>query len=119
MNTKYFISIGIIIVAIVIVLLLLFLPSASPKPNVSEFDGKITNMSVPIGIYSGIGEYDTNCTMGDNGMITCDAGITLENFGVLNFHYTHDMSKDKCIDYGQKLNVEILDETGNAKVTRG
>lgn len=116
MNAKYLISVGIIVV-VLFVLLLLFLPS-TPKQNVSEFNGKITNMSVPIGVYSGIGEYDTNCTMGDNGMITCDAGITVENLGVLNFHYTHDMSKDKCIDKGQILNVEILDETGTVKVTR-
>ncbi len=116
MNWKYLVSIGIIIG--VFVLLLFFLPSGQ-KTGVSVFNGKITNMSVPVGTYSGIGEYDTNCTMGNNGMITCDAGIVVEKYGVLNFHYTHDMSKDQCIDKGHKLNVEILDETGNAKVIRG
>ncbi len=115
MNWKYLVSIGIIIGAFS--LLLFFLPS-TPKIGVSEFNGKITNMSVPIGTYSGIGEYDTNCTMGNNGMITCDAGIVLENFGILNFHYTHDMSKDQCIDKNQKLKVEVLDDAGNTKVTR-
>lgn len=113
---KYLLSIGIIIGAFV---LLLFLLPSNPNVEVSVFYGKITNMSVPIGTYSGTGEYDTNCTMGNNGMITCDAGIILEKYGTLNFHYTHDMSKDQCIDKGHKLTVEILDAEGNTKVTRG
>ena len=85
-------------------------------PNV--FEGRITNVKVGPGRIEGTSAYDRNC-VGDK-ITECDGGIKTEEYGVLNFHYKHDMAKQPCIHmFGpEKMIVEILDSSGNVKVIR-
>lgn len=80
------------------------------------FEGKVTNMELSPGSYSGTGVYDRTCRPVENGLTQCDGGIQTEA-GLINFEYKHDMHMQQCIDSGQKLNVEVFAD-GTAKVTR-
>ncbi|TAL47003.1 hypothetical protein EPN87_03910 [archaeon] len=82
------------------------------------FEGKITNVEVEPGIVSGVGMYDRNCIGTSDGMTNCDGGIKTSKYGVLNFHYVHDMAIEPCIAPGDSLQVEIIDAAGNSIVTR-
>lgn len=86
--------------------------------NPTVFEGRITNMKVAPGKIEGVSAYDRNCV--GQPITECDGGVRTVEYGVLNFHYRHDMSKEPCIHmYGpEKMIVEILDSNGNAKVTR-
>lgn len=92
--------------------------SYTPPTDLNVFEGKITNVKVIPGRIEGTSTYDRNC-VGD--VITeCDGGIKTEKYGVLNFHYRHDMTIQPCIHmFGpEKMIVEILDSDGNTRVIR-
>ena len=82
-------------------------------------EGKITNIQVSPGIVEGVSAYDRNC-VGTHMLTECDGGIRTEEYGVLNFHYSHNMMEEPCIHMNgpEKLFVEILDSSGTAKVYR-
>lgn len=85
----------------------------------SVFDGEIDNVDVEPMTLTGEGVYDRNCVPVDPeneplSVVTCDAGIETDEYGVLNFHYEHDMSVDPCIGPGDHVEVEIRDEDGTA-----
>ncbi len=82
------------------------------------FEGTITNARVSSGTLDGISAYDRNCV--GQPITQCDAGIQTEEYGLLNFHYSHDMSTQPCIHMhgAEKLRVEILDSNGAARVYR-
>jgi len=121
-------SIGIIVLLLGLVVFLgykLYVPQTGqatnyeiPSSGVNVFEGRITNAQVSPGRIEGTSAYDRNC-IGD--IITeCDGGIKTEEYGLLNFHYSHEMSTQPCIHmFGpEKMIVEILDSSGNAKVIR-
>lgn len=82
------------------------------------FTGKISNVAVAAGTVSGMGVYDRSCKMGTDGLTSCDAGIQTEEYGLLNFKYRHDMSRQPCIAPNDLLEVRILDDQGNVEVQR-
>ncbi|MBI2545537.1 MAG: hypothetical protein HYW22_03020 [Candidatus Aenigmarchaeota archaeon] len=86
--------------------------------NLNVFEGKITNAKVNPGTIEGTSAYDSNCI--GNQVTECDGGIRTAEYGVLNFHYFHEMAIQPCIHmFGpERLVVEILDSDGNARVTR-
>lgn len=90
----------------------------SPPEDLNVFKGIITNVKVRPGKIEGTSAYDRNC-IGDK-VTECDGGIKTVEYGVLNFHYSHEMAMQPCIHmFGpEKLIVEILDSNGNAKVVR-
>ena len=85
----------------------------------ATFEGKITNVKVSPGIIEGTSAYDRNC-IGTHMWTECDGGIETKEYGVLNFHYTHNMMEEPCIHMSgpEKFVVEILDSNGAAKVYR-
>lgn len=98
-------------------------PAAEPSNDAdsadSVFDGEIDNVDVEPMIVTGEGVYDRNCVPVDPedqplSVVTCDAGIETDEYGVLNFHYEHDMSEDPCIGPSDHIEVEIHDEEGTA-----
>lgn len=111
---------------IVVLGLFLFLlyPEKTPTANAilapkgDTFTGQISSPQVNPGTYKGMGIYDRSCKMGGNGLTSCDAGITTEEFGTLNFKYTHNMQEQPCIAPNDVLVVTILDKEGNAKVQK-
>ncbi|MBI2543266.1 MAG: hypothetical protein HYW24_03710 [Candidatus Aenigmarchaeota archaeon] len=125
-KTKWLISIGVVVGLLALVAYLgynLYAPKTGYvsyvyPDDLNVFEGKITNVKVAPGKIEGVSAYDRNC-VGD--VITeCDGGIKTAEYGILNFHYRHDMSAQPCIHmFGpEKMTVEILDSSGNAKVTR-
>ena len=80
------------------------------------FEGVITNMELSPQILDGTGVYDRSCNPVENDLTQCDAGIQT-SAGLLNFNYKHNMHMQACIDAGQNLKVEILEEN-KARVTR-
>lgn len=82
------------------------------------FEGNITNVKVSPGKLDGISAYDKNCI--GQPITECDAGIKTEEYGLLNFHYSHNMATQPCIHMhgAENLVVEILDSNGAAKVYR-
>ena len=86
--------------------------------DLKVFEGKITNVKVSPGKIDGTSVYDRNC-IGQT-ITECDGGIKTEEYGVLNFHYFHDMAIQPCIhEMGtERVIVDILDSDGNAKVIR-
>lgn len=82
------------------------------------FEGKITNKNVVAGRIVGVGEYDRNCVSVGDGLTNCHAGIKTSKYGVLDFNYVHDMAKKPCIAPGNKVVVDIIDSSGNAKVQK-
>ncbi len=91
--------------------------SKIPVANGILFEGKITNKNVAPMKLEGTGVYDRNCVMVGNGLTDCHAGIKTD-LGVLDFNYRHDMARNPCIAPNEKLVVEILDSSGNAKVQK-
>jgi len=85
----------------------------------ATFEGIITNVKVSPGIIEGAAAYDRNC-VGTHMWTECDGGIETKEYGVLNFHYSHNMMEEPCIlmNGPEKLIVEILDTNGTAKVYR-
>jgi len=81
------------------------------------FTGYITNMELEPMKLEGTGVYDRSCAMIQGGLTNCDAGIQTEK-GLLNFNYKHNMQLQPCLAEGDKLEVEILDSEGKAKVRR-
>ena len=92
--------------------------SYTTPSDLNVFSGKITNVKVSPGTIEGVSAYDSNC-IGDK-VTECDGGIKTAEYGTLNFHYSHEMALQPCIHmFGpEKMIVEILDSTGNAKVIR-
>ena len=92
--------------------------SYEPPSDLTVFEGKITNVKVSPGRVEGTSVYDRNCV--GSPITECDGGIKTAEYGVLNFHYFHDMAIQPCIhEMGtEKVIVEILDSGGNAKVIR-
>ncbi len=92
--------------------------SYNAPTDLNVFEGKITNVKVSPGRIEGTSAYDRNC-VGDP-ITECDGGIKTAEYGVLNFHYRHEMAIQPCIHmFGpEKLIVEILDSDGNVRVTR-
>ncbi len=88
------------------------------KPQMSLFKGTITNIKTSPGNVSGMGVYDRTCKQIGNGLTRCDAGIRTEKYGILNFNYIHNMEAEPCIVSGDKLQVEILDSNGTARILK-
>lgn len=82
------------------------------------FEGTITNAKVSPGTFVGLGIYDKSCVDVGNGLTRCDAGIKTEEYGILNFNYLHNMRANPCIARGDRLNVEIVDSSGTARVQK-
>ncbi len=119
-------SIGIIVLLLGIVLFFGYKAYASKSgyasysvpTDLNIFEGKITNVKVSPGRIEGTSAYDRNCV--GQTITECDGGIKTAEYGVLNFHYRHDMAIQPCIHmFGpEKMLVEILDSSGNARVIR-
>lgn len=92
--------------------------SYSVPTDLNVFEGKITNVKVSPGRVEATSVYDRNCV--GSPITECDGGLKTAEYGVLNFHYKHDMAIQPCIHmYGlEKMIVEILDDKGNARVIR-
>lgn len=88
------------------------------EPQGSVFEGVIDNADVKPGTINGVGAYDRSCRDAGNGLTQCDGGIVTDEYGLLNFSYTHDMHADPCIAPDQLFVVEILDDSGTAVVKR-
>jgi len=86
-----------------------FQKTDSPKENgiVDIFEGKIDNTSLEGNILFGNITYDRNCKSVGNGLLHCDAGVKTEKFGVINFDYTHNMSKQPCLVDGDKILLKV------------
>lgn len=124
------IAIGLTIIGILLVVLIgtVYYVGAQQKNSVTGgfsetnplnvFEGKITNTKVSPGKITGLTTYDSNCV--GSQLTQCDAGIKTAEYGVLNFHYQHDMAVQPCLDmFGpEKVIVDILDSDGNARITR-
>jgi len=116
----------IIIFAFVVVIVLLAVSSILGIQSTGQtiarprdlFRGVITNVKVSPSNLSGAGVYDNNCVDIGNGLTECDGGIKTDTYGVLNFHYKHNMATQPCISPGDGLRIEILDSNGNANVIR-
>lgn len=111
MLKKYLLSILILHIVVV-----LYLPSMAVATETLE--GVITTPGVKPGIYNGLGVYDMNCKGIGGGLTSCDGGIKTEEYGVVNLSYIHNMSAVPCINYGDRLRLEILDASGRARVIR-
>ncbi len=113
----------IIVLAIALVSLLGYISLRTAKTTGSAirgeevFNGFITNVNLEAGKLEGTGVYDRSCNMIGNGFTQCDAGIETKK-GLLNFNYKHNMAVQPCIAQGDKLEVEILDSEGKARVRR-
>ena len=95
--------------------------SNTPATNsLNVFEGRITGATVKVGSLEGTTTYDANCVGGSQGQTQCDAGISTSEYGVVNFHYAHNMAIQPCLHmFGpEKVTVDILDSSGNAKITR-
>ena len=126
MNTKIIVIVSVILLAGI----LGFVISTSSSGNTATGDivlpigkdileGRITNVQVSPGIIEGVSAYDRNC-VGTHMWTECDGGIRTKEYGVLNFHYAHNMMEEPCIHMNgpEKFVVEILDSNGAAKVYR-
>lgn len=71
------------------------------------FSGQINVPDIGEPVLLGKIIYDRNCTAAGNGLTKCDAGFEAQDFGVINFNYTHDMSKKSCLLSGQKVMMKI------------
>ncbi len=98
-------------------LLILFsIPSSLYGAEV--FEGVITAPAVKPGRFKGMGIYDMNCRPVEGGLLNCDGGIRTKEYGLINFNYTHDMRALPCINLGDRVEVEVLDGKGKARVVR-
>ena len=88
------------------------------KNPLNVFEGKITGAKVSLGRVEGVTTYDANCV--GQQVVQCDAGISTNEYGVLNFHYQHSMSVQPCLHmFGpEKVTLDILNLDGDAKITR-
>ena len=123
MDTKMIAILVLIVLLVGAVAFLISTPTNTPTDRVistqgNVIEGKITNVKVSPGTLEGISAYDRNCV--GQPITECDGGIETEKYGLLNFHYSHDMSKVPCIHmHGpEKLTIEIIDSDGTAKVYR-
>ncbi len=111
MVKRYLLSI--LILQVVVVLYLPFMAVAADR-----LEGVITTPGVKPGIYKGLGVYDMNCKGIGGGLTSCDGGIKTKEYGVVNLSYIHNMSAVPCINYGDRLELEVLDTSGRARVIR-
>ncbi len=123
MNKKIIISLAVVVVLALGVVLVYPRDTQASGNTVLEpkgdlFTGKISSPSVSPGKYKGMGVYDRSCNMRPDGLTSCDGGITTEEFGVLNFKYTHNMQQQPCLAPNDIVVVTVLDKEGNAKVQR-
>ena len=120
MNTKMIIAVVSLVLLIGGIALLAgsSFTSNAISSNKDFLEGTITNIEVSPGKFEGISTYDRNCV--GQPITECDGGINTEEYGELNFHYSHDMSVQPCIHmHGpEKLMIEILDSSGAARVYR-
>ncbi len=91
---------------------------SSPVRAEEVFEGVITTPGIGLGRFKGMGVYDMNCRPVGRGLTNCDGGIKTEEYGILNFNYTHNMGTAPCINRGDLLEVEVLNDTGKARVVR-
>ncbi len=59
---------------------------------------------------------DTDCRTISGHITNCIAIIQVDDGRVLRFNYQHDMSKQSCLDYGEKVIME--DIQGTVRVSR-
>lgn len=90
----------------------------STEPRGSVFQGFVTDTQVDPGVIKGVGVYDRSCIDIGGGLTRCDGGIDTDEYGLLNFNYTHNMHIDPCISPGELFTVEIINESGSAVVRR-
>ncbi|MDE1823504.1 MAG: hypothetical protein KGI00_03205 [Candidatus Micrarchaeota archaeon] len=119
-----------IVAALLLVIAIAFLAAGSlqagnsgkqqPQPgSLSDvFEGNVTTRNIPTGSFSGTGVYDHNCLPIGNGMFSCDAGIKTQDYGTIDFAYTHNMVEKPCIGPGDAVTVSVLSKDGTATVTR-
>ena len=125
MNTKTIIIVSAILLIVLAGTIIGFSSNNQATGNVilprgeATFEGIITNVPVSPGIIEGVSAYDRNC-VGTHMLTECDGGITTKEYGVLNFHYSHNMMEEPCIHMNgpEKFVVEILDSNGAAKIYR-
>src|SRR3990172_126422 len=125
MNTKIIIIAASILLVGVGIAGITGFSSGNPTGNIilpsgeATFEGTITNVEVSPGIIEGVSAYDRNC-VGTHMLTECDGGISTKEYGVLNFHYSHNMMEEPCIHMNgpEKMYVEILNSDGTAKVYR-
>ena len=117
-SERAFIFLLIIIILSLIFVLYLGNEKNSPVSKIDLFKGNITNLKTVPGNVSGVGVYDKTCKSIGDGLTMCNAGIKTEKYGVLNFNYVHNMAIEPCIVSGDKLQIEILDSKGTARVKR-
>lgn len=77
--------------------------------SIQVFEGNITNKDLKPGTLTGEVVYDKNCVYTENGMMECDGGIYTREFGLLNFHYSHNMKEEDCLGPKQVVSVVIKD----------
>ena len=83
------------------------------------FEGVITNNDLPLGVVVlGVGVYDRSCMPVPGGLTQCDGGILTEEYGVLNFNYTHNMHTEPCIGPNENFIVETVNNENKAIVKR-
>lgn len=77
---------------------------------VDIFKGEINTSEISETVLFGEISYDKNCIGIGNGLTRCDAGFKTNNYGVINFNYTHKMMEKSCLVPGQKVMMKIQDD---------
>jgi hypothetical protein len=87
------------------------------QDNVNIFSGQINQPNLEsVVLYGGI-TYDRNCIPVEGGLTRCDAGVKTNDYGVINFNYTHNMREEPCLMPGNKVLLKVQDSR-NAYVIR-
>lgn len=74
---------------------------------VDIFNGTINQPDLEQVTLLGSITYDRNCIPVDGGLTQCDAGVKTEEYGVINFNYTHNMSEEPCLIDGNKVLLKV------------
>jgi hypothetical protein len=122
MNTKTIVVAVLLLLVLGAIAIFFSTPGGASGKVISSgkdfFEGTITNAKVSPGTLNGVSAYDRNCV--GQPITQCDAGIQTKEYGLLNFHYAHNMAIQPCINENgpEKVVVEILDSNGAARVYR-
>lgn len=87
----------------------------STAQNEDAFYGSIKNVPFK-GQTTGIVKADTNCKQVKNGLTNCIAIITTSN-GTIHFNYEHDMTRQSCLEEGERVTITLLSKA-TVKVVR-
>lgn len=78
-----------------------------PRKVVDVFRGQINRSNIGEATLLGSITYDRNCLPVENGLTQCDAGVKTDEYGVINFNYTHNMREEPCLVAGNKVLMKI------------